>query len=83
MRLPRHGVPLRGARTSERERVLSMGTYAGSALSTLSLLFAMGVGWRQTTTMACVVGIFAAALLWLVVDRPPRRTIPSARCIYH
>ena len=55
----------------------SMGTYAGSALSTLSLLFAMGVGWRQTTTMACVVGIFAAALLWLVVDRPPRRTIPS------
>lgn len=55
----------------------SMGTYAGSALSTLSLLLAMGLGWRLTTTMSCVFGIFASALLWLVVERPPRRTVPQ------
>ncbi|KAH8049221.1 sphingolipid transporter [Aureococcus anophagefferens] len=52
----------------------SMGTYFGSALSTLSLIFAMWVGWRMTTTAAVVVGIFAAALLYLTVDRPPQRT---------
>ncbi|KAK7254089.1 sphingolipid transporter [Aureococcus anophagefferens] len=51
----------------------SMGTYFGSALSTLSLIFAMWVGWRMTTTAAVVVGIFAAALLYLTVDRPPQR----------
>ncbi|KAH8072131.1 sphingolipid transporter [Aureococcus anophagefferens] len=51
----------------------SMGTYFGSALSTLSLIFAMWVGWRMTTTAAVVVGIFAAALLYLTVDRRAQR----------
>ena len=50
-----------------------MGTYFGSALSTLSLIFAMWVGWRMTTTAAVVVGIFASALTYLAVDRPPQR----------
>jgi len=62
---------------SPRERatangMYSMGTYFGSALSTLSLVFAMWVGWRMTTTAAVISGVFAAALLYLTVDRPPR-----------
>ena len=70
MRVSSNGVSLRGPGAS------ASGCYSGagrgSALSTLSLLFAMGVGWRQTTTMACVVGIFAAALLgssWTAASR--------------
>ena len=47
----------------------SMGTYFGSALSTLSLIFAMWVGWRMTTTAAVISGIFAAALLCFFLRR--------------
>ena len=49
-----------------------MGTYAGSALSTLSLLVAMAVGWRLATAAASATGVVAAALAYSFVERPPR-----------
>lgn len=52
--------------------IYSVGTYLGSALSSLSLVAAMLVGWRMATTVAVVVGIFAAAMVYLVVERPRR-----------
>lgn len=52
--------------------IYSVGTYLGSALSSLSLVAAMLVGWRMATTVAVVVGIFAAAIVYLVVERPRR-----------
>lgn len=52
--------------------VYSTGTYLGSALSSLSLLAAVYVGWRLATTAAVVVGIFSAALVYLIVERPPK-----------
>lgn len=52
--------------------VYSTGTYLGSALSSLSLLAAVYLGWRAATTAAVVVGIFASALVYLIVERPPK-----------
>jgi len=51
--------------------VYSIGTYLGSALSSLSLVLTMIFGWRTIATIAAIFGVFCAALIYLFVDRPP------------
>ncbi|KAJ8613829.1 hypothetical protein CTAYLR_004921 [Chrysophaeum taylorii] len=48
----------------------SSGTYLGAALSSLSLVAAMLLGWRAVAIAAVFVGLFAAALVYLVIQRP-------------
>ncbi|KAJ8602568.1 hypothetical protein CTAYLR_008761 [Chrysophaeum taylorii] len=59
--------------------VYSAGTYVGSALSSLSLVAAMMLGWRGATALAVAAGFIGAALL-RAVERPPRVVPPPCDC---
>lgn len=52
--------------------VLSVGLYVGQALASLSIWFALLLGWRWTVLLSGWTGILIAGLLLFTVKDPPR-----------
>jgi predicted MFS family arabinose efflux permease len=50
--------------------IYSTGTYLGCAISSLCIIVAKQVGWRETTFLSGLVGIAMAGVLYFTVDQP-------------
>lgn len=60
--------------------IYAVGTYVGSALSSLSIVIAIAFGWRITSLMAGLAGIIAALCLYRTTDSLASGISASTAC---